>query len=240
MTLPIRSTQPRAPQHATPDVSSRDRLDRWIMASSDPAALLRLGIKATGGGPHQSKTMMLAELSTLLAGGHGGSPANAVLEENLVGKPSVRAREAALHRLRQLYALGEDAPVGIVMRYLWVLDPDARPLLALLCALARDPSFRAGADAVLDARLGEQVRWPAIAAAFDTVNSGRSGADDGKVACAERRLIMDASRLPEGCGTQRTRSAEGDTSRRRVCRSARQLVRFRRPRLLESQCGSTS
>jgi hypothetical protein len=117
--------------------------------------------------------MMLAELSALLASGHGGGPAIAVLEMNLLGKPSVRAREAALYRLRQLYALGEDAAVGLVLRYLWTLDADSRPLLALLCALARDPSLRAGADAVLDAKPGEQVRWPAIAATFEAVNPGR-------------------------------------------------------------------
>ena len=46
-------------------------------------------------------------------------------------------------------------------------------MLALLCALARDPSLRAGADAVLDAKPGEQVRWPAIAATFEAVNPGR-------------------------------------------------------------------
>jgi len=86
----------------------------------------------------------------LLAGGHGNDPADAVLDQNLLGKPSVRAREAALYRLRQLYALGEDAQVGVVMRGLWKLDPDARPMLALLCALARDPSLRAGASAVLE------------------------------------------------------------------------------------------
>jgi hypothetical protein len=44
-----------------------------------------------------------------------------------------------------------------------------------LCALARDPSLRTGASAVLDAKLGEQVRWPAIAAAFDATNTGRLG-----------------------------------------------------------------
>jgi hypothetical protein len=172
MTLPSRFPKLHTPKHAKPTASPSDRLDPWIMASSDPATLRRLGIKAAGGGPHQSKTMMLAELSIMLAGGHGDDPADAVLEQNLLGKPSGRAREAALYRLRQLYALGEDAPVGLVMRGLWKLDPEARPLLALLCALARDPSLRAGAGAVLDAKLGEQVRWTAIAAAFDVVNAG--------------------------------------------------------------------
>jgi hypothetical protein len=117
--------------------------------------------------------MMLAELSSLLGRVDGNDPADAVLEQNLLGKPSVRAREVALYRLRQLYALGEDAPVGVVLRHLWTLDREARPLLALSCALARDPTFRAGADAVLDAKPGEQVRWPAIATAFEAANPSR-------------------------------------------------------------------
>lgn len=117
--------------------------------------------------------MMLTELSALLDAGLGEAPAEAVLEENLLGKPSVRARKATLYRLRQLYGVGGDAPICVVLRRLWDRDPEARPTLALLCALARDPALRDGADAVLGAALGEQVRWPAIAAAFESRNPER-------------------------------------------------------------------
>ena len=54
-------------------------------------------------------------------------------------------------------------------------DSRGRPMLALLCSLARDPTLRDGAKAVLDASIGELVRWPAIAAAFDTRHPGRLG-----------------------------------------------------------------
>ena len=48
-------------------------------------------------------------------------------------------------------------------------------MLALLCALARDPTLRDGAAAVLHASPGEEVRWPAIAAAFEARYPGRLG-----------------------------------------------------------------
>src|SRR5271166_1306510 len=103
-----------------------------------------MGIKLRGGGPHQSKTMMLAELTTLLASGRADEPTDAIVRDNLLGKPSLRAREAALYRLQQLYGVGEAWPICAVMHRLWDRDPAARPMLALLCALARDPPLRDG------------------------------------------------------------------------------------------------
>jgi hypothetical protein len=119
--------------------------------------------------------MMLTELSTVLASDALARAADAIVHGNLLGKPSVRAREAALMRLRQLYGLGEDCPVCAVMRRLWERDPAGRPILALLCALARDPTLRDGAVAVFDASLGEQVQWRAIAATFEARHPGRLG-----------------------------------------------------------------
>lgn len=48
-------------------------------------------------------------------------------------------------------------------------------MLALLCALARDPTLRDGAAAVLDASLGEPVRWLGLAATFEARHPGRLG-----------------------------------------------------------------
>jgi hypothetical protein len=137
--------------------------------------LARLGFKVAGGGPHQSKTMMFAELVSLFASGRIDDPAGAIVGDNLLGKPSIRAREAALYRLHQLYGLGGREPIWLVLRELWCRDSAGRPLLALLTALARDPLLRDGAAAVLDASPGEQVRWPAIAATFEAVHPGRIG-----------------------------------------------------------------
>jgi hypothetical protein len=149
--------------------------DEWLTPSIDHEALAKIGVKARGGGPHQSKTMMLAELSDLLAAGAADRAEDAILRDNLLSKPSVRARRAALYQLRQLYGVGERSPICTVLCRLWERDPAGRAILALLSALARDPPLRDGAVAVLDASLGERVRWPVIAASFEARNPGRLG-----------------------------------------------------------------
>jgi hypothetical protein len=147
----------------------------WLLPNVDRTGLTRLGLKTEGGGPHQSKTMMLADLTSLLASGLTGDAAEAVVRDNLLGKPSIRAREAALYRLRQLYGVGSKDPIWRTLQGLWNHEIDGRPLLALLTALARDPMLRDGAPAVLDASPGERIRWPAIAATFEAANPGRLG-----------------------------------------------------------------
>lgn len=153
----------------------QEKSDLWFSASANLVAAGRVGIRSEGGGAHQSKTMMLAELKTLLASDAQNCPADAILRDNVLGKPSTRARKAALLRIRQLYGFDEDCLICMVMRRLWDRDPPGRPMLALLCALARDPTLRDGAAAVLDAPLGEKVRWPAVAAAFEGHHPGRLG-----------------------------------------------------------------
>ena len=159
------------PVTAIPPVASP--ADGWLLPTADRVRLTQLGIKTAGGGPHQSKTMMLADLASLFASGQIENPAGAIVAENLLGKPSIRAREAALYRLRQLYGVGGKDPIWRVLHGLWNRETRERPLLALLTALARDPLLRAGASAVLDASPGERVRWPDIAAIFETANPGR-------------------------------------------------------------------
>ena len=172
---PQTTLSPRRSTAKQPGALDSLSADAWLTASVDPHALARMGIKAQGGGPHQSKTMMLVELTDLLTAEAADRAEDAVVRDNLLGKPSVRARKAALYRLRQLYGVGDNQPICIVLRRLWERDPAGRPMLALLCALARDPAFRAGASAVLGAPLGERVRWPAIAAAFEAQHPGRLG-----------------------------------------------------------------
>ena len=154
--------------------------DAWLTPSADHHALARMGIKAQGGGPHQSKTMMLADLTKLLVAGAADRAVDAVLRDNLLGKSSIRARRAALYRLRQLYGVGQRWPICLVLHRLWERDPAGRPILALLCALARDPPLRDGAAAVLHAPLGERERWPAIAATFEARSPGRLGEESAK------------------------------------------------------------
>jgi hypothetical protein len=149
--------------------------DRWFATSPDPAALAMLGIKIRGGGPHQSKTMMVAEFTDLMAAGAADRPDSAVLRENLLGKPSVRARKAALYRFRQLYGVGESQPICIVPRRLWERDPAGRPDARSALRASPGPGLSGRCGCRPRSPRGERVRWPGIASAFEARHPGRLG-----------------------------------------------------------------
>lgn len=127
-----------------------------------------LGFRDGDRGTHSSRTMMLAEMTTLLAAlppSAGRSRAmELVLEENVLGKRSASNRQSSFKRLSELYALDPAVPIYRVLRHLWDNDPEGRPLLALLCAVARDPLLRASAEVVLDAVVGATVTPEALGA----------------------------------------------------------------------------
>lgn len=114
----------------------------------------RLGFRDGEKGTHSSRTLMLADLARVL----DATPQEAVLaefrrrvvEENVLGKRSAVTREHTHRKLAALYGLDPSVPIYRLMRGLWDQDPAGRPLLALLCAAARDPLLRASVDAILD------------------------------------------------------------------------------------------
>lgn len=55
------------------------------------------------------------------------------------------------------HLLRPDSLLFRALRDLWQLDADARPLLAGLCALARDPVFRASSSAITSTRPGDTL-----------------------------------------------------------------------------------
>src|SRR5438105_2186115 len=92
---------------------------------------------------HTSRTMMLEELSLVLDKIAPGSPAKtylaAIVEENLLGKPTQTTRHRSAQRLTQLYALDPNCTLFRLLRRFWPADPAGRAMLALLVAAARDP-----------------------------------------------------------------------------------------------------
>ena len=81
----------------------------------------------------------------------------AIVEDNLLGKRTLSTRRSAAKLLPQLYALDARVPLFRALRYLWDKDPAGRPLIALSCAVARDPILRLTASSVLAATPGEMV-----------------------------------------------------------------------------------
>jgi len=99
---------------------------------------------------------MLAELETLMAAVHHDSPRavfqRAVIEDNILGKRTVSTRRKTARLLAQLYGLDPGVTVFRALVFFWERDASGRPLIALLCAVTRDPLLRLTAGAVLPAR----------------------------------------------------------------------------------------
>ncbi|TQM43374.1 hypothetical protein [Pseudonocardia cypriaca] len=113
------------------------------------------------GGPSTSQTIMVSSLSTLLQLLPPEAPANsyriAVIDENVLGKRTAGAREWAFRQLRRFYVLDPASLLFRALRDLWPDPEPDRPLLAMLCAMARDPVLRASAPMVLASDIGTVI-----------------------------------------------------------------------------------
>jgi len=103
---------------------------------------------------------MLDELSHLLEAVPGDVAreqyADAVMEQNCLGKRTAATRKLSLQRLTELYALEPQVILFRLLRDLWGRNETSRPLLALLLALARDPLLRMTASAVVRTPYGHE------------------------------------------------------------------------------------
>lgn len=119
------------------------------------------GFKLTEGGTHNSRTMMLEEITRLVAAvprdGTVEDYRKAVIEENVLEKPTDTTRQKTFRHLRELYALSDRIPIFAIYRELVRFDPQSCPVLSLLVAWARDPLLRATTPAVLAAGFGDEV-----------------------------------------------------------------------------------
>lgn len=97
------------------------------------------GLKDGVSGPHTSRTMMSDELRRLLA--HFDQPESvqtlgdyehAIVDDNILTKPTHATRKASFRFLRELYSLDQTVPLFRALRKLWKLDESSQPLIAIL------------------------------------------------------------------------------------------------------------
>ncbi len=119
------------------------------------------------GGPSTSQTIMVLSVQRLLSVVPPTAPLeeyrSAVMDDNVLGKQTSGGREWAFRQLRRFYGLNPRLLLFRALRDLWMVETAGQPLLAMLCALARDPVLRASAAAILTSELGAEV----IASDFD-------------------------------------------------------------------------
>ena len=116
---------------------------------------------------HTSRTMMLEELSLVLAkvpvNARNRDYLDAITEQNILGKPTRTTRDRTAKRLTELYTLDLSCPIFRSFRRYWDSDQTARSMLAFLGAAARDPLLRETTPFVLGVPAGEGVAPEPIA-----------------------------------------------------------------------------
>ena len=161
-----------------------------------------LGFRSGANSVHTSRTMMLAELTRVLDRVPVVAPRqsylDAIVEDNLLGKPTHSGAEKTAKRLTELFALDPGCPLFRLLRFYWSEGAEGRPMLAFLLACAprlaaprRDPA-RFGSPARSGGHAGRGRRL-----AHREV-SGPVPAFDSELDGAEPLLLLDAGRLPAG------------------------------------------
>jgi len=109
-------------------------------------------------GAHSARSMMFLEMSALVREMPLTVTKNgfikAIVEENVLQKPTLSSRKKSLRHLVELYGMD---PLLTLFRVLWDLahaDMESLPQLCLVCAYARDPQLRHSFELVRTLRIG--------------------------------------------------------------------------------------
>lgn len=140
--------------------------------------LERFGFSFGRGGAHSSRTLMLVELSALLtyvdkADAPKVEYLEAIQTANCLGKRSGKTRVLTYRHLVDLYALDPSLVLFRSLRFFWQRDTEGQPLLAALCAYARDPIFQATAPFILGFQEGATVSREVLEEFIDNQEPGR-------------------------------------------------------------------
>jgi len=95
------------------------------------------------------------------------------MDDNVLGKRTLATRRESYERLGWLYALDPGVVIFRALRFFWQRDQEGQPVLALLCASARDPLLRMTANTVLKTPLEETLSSSAMEEAITLGAPGR-------------------------------------------------------------------
>lgn len=116
-----------------------------------------------------SHTIGIPHLVELLREVPSDAPAGqyrqAVIEDNVLGRPTLAGRQRSFRHLRELYFLDPGRAEFTALRYFWDIDSASRPLLAGLLSFTRDEVLRASFDAIVDLPVGSGVTSADLTAA---------------------------------------------------------------------------
>ena len=145
---------------------------------SEKDDLQNLGFSGETGGAHASRTIMVDELQRLFdfisdPGATRQQYSAAIIEHNVLGKRSAKTRTLTFRHLVDLYGLDPNLPVFRGLRFFWDREPDGRPILALLCAYARDALLRTSAPFIAATSEGNRITREELEAHLESVFPSR-------------------------------------------------------------------
>lgn len=159
------------------DLTVRDTAASYLLLGRATEDAERLGFRFGPKGTHTSRTIMFDELNRVFAavspGANRSDYASAIIEGNCLAKPTASTRRLTNQRLGELYALNPGVPIFRVLRRLWDLDTRGRRLLALECALARDPLLAATAPVIIELTAGSEFLRGSVKGALRAVVGDR-------------------------------------------------------------------
>ncbi len=157
------------------------KLIEFFPPTGPPTTAEKAGFRFGDKGTHSSRTFMVSELDAVLMAAPGpvsrGAYAAAIIEGNCLEKATASTRRISNQRLGELYALDPVVAVFRVLRKLWTQDAAARPLLAMLAAVARDPLFMVSARPVLSLPIGTELHRAPVREALYTLVGERMNDD---------------------------------------------------------------
>jgi hypothetical protein len=123
--------------------------------------LYRIGFRAGDIGTHTSRTISIEDITNLFkqcpASASSDNYEDAIVNQNCLAKRTKSTRKGTFQRLSELYGLNPKIPIFRMYRQFWDMDNEAKPLLAILVGLARDPLLRFTAPLILRMRPNEEL-----------------------------------------------------------------------------------
>ena len=151
------------------------------MKRKNHSLLTKFGFSFERGGVHIARTMMLSELRGLLSYVNKAEVGknvylSAINEDNCLGKRSVRTRLLTYRHLADLYSLDSADILFRTLLFFWNRDSSGQPLLASLCAYARDAVLRSTAQFILAQPTGTVVTRESLEHYIESREPGRFSA----------------------------------------------------------------
>jgi hypothetical protein len=143
-----------------------------------PAALNFGGSNAYTG-VSTSRTLMLRELTSLLDSVPPSATKDdykrAIVDDNILLKPSASTRSKTYSYLRDRFALDLDVPIFRMLRLLWERDAQGNALMALLVAAFRDPVLRSTVPVIIERQPDQELTSREFGTIVNTAFPGKLG-----------------------------------------------------------------